>query len=111
MGKQSMSLVKCPVIPVLARLRVTKEEDRLGSKDKGLGLIEDIFVQSKKISLKIVAFCSSLFQVVSFNFKPSFQERSSETNLKRCEISEGISPSNPPQSDKFKCVRFTSLPN
>ena len=103
-----MSLAK--VILVLARLRVTKEEDQLAIEDKGLGQIEDMFALSKKISRKAVAFCTSHFQVVSFNFKPSFQETSSEANLERCEIGEGISPSNQ-QSDKFKCVKLTNPPN
>ncbi|KAJ1415509.1 Hsp20/alpha crystallin family protein [Sesbania bispinosa] len=103
-----MPSVKFPLSPVYERLRVTKEEERLKSEEEME--IEDISVSSKTSSLNPVAFCTTLLQLVSFHFKPKFQERSSEANFERCEIWEGTSPSKP-ASDKLRCVRLISPPN
>ena len=79
------------------RLRVVKEEDMF---IKELGLIEDIFMPSRRSSLNWVRLPMTLFQTGVLIDK-ELEERSSETSEDNWEISYGISPVKP-ERDKLR---------
>ena len=79
------------------RLRVVKEEDMF---IKELGLIEDIFMPSRRSSLNWVRLPMTLFQTGAL-IKNPFLERSSETSEDNCEISTEIWPKNP-ESERLR---------
>jgi len=90
-GKQRMSSVNFPFNPVRLRLRVIREEDKLSD----LIEVDDKSIRSKTSTLNSIAFWSILFHVPSFhsnwNLSYSGRDRSSDSNLERCEIWGGIS--------------------
>ena len=82
----SRKMLSFPCKPQVWRLRVVKEEDKF---IKALGVIEDIFVPSRRSSLNWVRLPMTLFQTgVLIDRKLS--ERSSETSEDNWEISYGI---------------------